>query len=61
MKLHYGWVNAPQPGPGWWGGWVEREGGIYSFALDLGIREAADAPRREALGRAALQLLGIRP
>ncbi len=54
-----GWQNAPDAGVGWWVGWVERRGEIYTFALNLDIRTPDDAPRRIELGRAALRALDL--
>lgn len=54
-----GWQNAPDPGIGWWVGWVEKEGQIYSFALNIDMRSAEDAATRLELGRASLRALGI--
>lgn len=56
-----GWQNAPGPGVGWWVGWVQRGDRITPFALNLAMTGAADAPRREQLGRRSLQALGILP
>jgi len=56
-----GWQNAPGAGVGWWVGWVQRGERITPFALNLAMTGAADAPRREQLGRASLQALGILP
>jgi beta-lactamase class D len=54
-----GWENAPDPGVGWWVGWVEKEGRHYAFALNLDMRNASDGSRRLELGKASLKLLGI--
>lgn len=54
-----GWENAPGPGAGWWVGWVWRDGHVYAFALNLDIRQAADADKRVALGKASLKALGV--
>lgn len=54
-----GWENAPGPGVGWWVGWVERGERIYAFALNVDIRQAADAAKRIELGKASLEALGI--
>jgi beta-lactamase class D len=56
-----GWQNAPGAGVGWWVGWVQRGERITPFALNMAMAGAADAPRREQLGRASLQALGILP
>ena len=54
-----GWQNAPGAGVGWWVGWVERGGDIYSFALNMEMREQADADKRVQLGKASLQAVGV--
>ena len=54
-----GWQNAPQPGVGWWVGWIDKQGDIYTFALNIDIRSAADAARRIELGKASLRALGF--
>ena len=56
-----GWQNAPTAGVGWWVGWVQRGDRITPFALNIAMAGAADAPRREQLGRRSLQVLGILP
>lgn len=56
-----GWQNAPEPGVGWWVGWVQRGNQITPFALNIAMAGAADAPKRERLGRSSLQALGILP
>jgi Beta-lactamase class D len=56
-----GWQNAPGPGVGWWVGWVRRGERITPFALNIAMAGAADAPRREQLGRASLRVLGVLP
>lgn len=56
-----GWQNAPDPGVGWWVGWVECAGRIHAFALNMDMRSSADAELRVALGRAGLQAAGVLP
>ncbi|WP_416223505.1 class D beta-lactamase [Synechococcus sp. CBW1107] len=56
-----GWQNAPGPGVGWWVGWVQKGDQITPFALNIAMAGAADAPKRERLGRSSLQALGILP
>jgi beta-lactamase class D len=56
-----GWQNAPGAGVGWWVGWVRKGERITPFALNLAMEGAADAPKREQLGRASLSVLGILP
>lgn len=54
-----GWENAPQPGVGWWVGWVEQDGAIHAFALNIDIHTQRDADMRIPLGKACLQALGV--
>ncbi len=54
-----GWQNAPDQGIGWWVGWVDKEARVYAFALNMDIREPADAGKRVELGKACLKALGI--
>jgi len=54
-----GWENYPNPGVGWWVGWVMKNGHMYAFALNMDMREAADAAKRLELGKACLKALGI--
>jgi beta-lactamase class D len=56
-----GWQNAPGAGVGWWVGWVKRGDRITPFALNLAMAGSANAPKREQLGRASLQALGVLP
>jgi beta-lactamase class D len=56
-----GWQNAPGAGVGWWVGWVQKGDQITPFALNIAMDGAADAPKRERLGRSSLQALGILP
>jgi beta-lactamase class D len=54
-----GWENFPNPGVGWWVGWVNKSDHVYAFALNIEIREAADAAKRIELGKASLKALGV--
>ena len=31
---------------GWWVGWVERDGKVYPFALNIDLKNDADAEKR---------------
>jgi len=58
-----GWVFADaskdaQPGLGWWVGWVEREGRVYAFAMNIDIVKDEDAPKRQVITRKCLEDLG---
>lgn len=54
-----GWQNAPNQGVGWLVGWVQKDDRIYAFALNMDIREPADAAKRMELGKASLKALGV--
>jgi len=54
-------ITQVEAGPGWWVGWVRRGERITPFALNIAMASAADAPKREQLGRSSLQALGILP
>ena len=41
------------------GGWVERNGKIAAFSLNVDMPAASDAPKRVAVGKAMLAKLGI--
>jgi beta-lactamase class D len=44
---------------GWWTGWVERGDRITTFALNIDMTAAAEAPKRIDLGKALLARLGV--
>ncbi len=54
-----GW--AFEAGIGWWVGWVEKDGVNYPFALNIDMRDLADAGKRIELGKASLAALGLYP
>jgi beta-lactamase class D len=54
-----GWLGAGQIG--WWVGWVEGNGRIDSFALNMDVPSEADLPKRKEIGLAMLARLGIYP
>nr|AMP54034.1 classD [uncultured bacterium] len=54
-----GWENAPGAGTGWWVGWVEKDGRVYSFALNVAVRVKEDGDKRVPLGKESLQALGV--
>ncbi|MCG5220626.1 class D beta-lactamase [Streptosporangium sp. KLBMP 9127] len=56
-----GWQNAPGPGTGWWTGWVERGGRVYTFALNMDIAKDGDAAKRATLARELLHRLNVLP
>ncbi|MFC9976731.1 class D beta-lactamase [Spirillospora sp. NPDC127200] len=56
-----GWQNAPDPGTGWWTGWVERGGRVHTFALNIDIAEDGDAGKRATVARELLHRLNVLP
>ncbi|SNS00432.1 class D beta-lactamase [Actinomadura mexicana] len=56
-----GWQNAPNPGTGWWAGWVERGGRVYTFALNIDVAKDGDAGKRATVARELLQRLNVLP
>jgi len=54
-----GWTTTPDPGIGWWVGWVKREDRIYCFALNIDIKSRDDLKKRMELGKVSLKILGI--
>lgn len=51
-----GWQNAPFEGVGWFVGWVESERETYTFALNIDMRNASDAPKRVSIAKEALDI-----
>ncbi|WP_083983472.1 class D beta-lactamase [Actinomadura hibisca] len=56
-----GWQNAPNPGTGWWVGWVERGGRVHTFALNIDIVKDGDAGKRATVARELLRRLSVLP
>ncbi len=54
-----GWRFSSTPQLGWWTGWVERNGKIHAFALNIDIPTPQDAAKRVAIGKSMLSRLGI--
>lgn len=53
------WSNPAQEADlGWWVGWVNQDGKLYTFALNIDIPDGA-VDKRVALGKAALQSMGL--
>ena len=53
-----GWRFSSVPQLGWWTGWVQRDGQIFAFALNIDMASPADAKKRVAIGRDMLGNLG---
>jgi len=54
-----GWTGTKKPAIGWWVGWIQKEGRLYSFALNIDMPKVTDAPKRIELGKASLKALGL--
>ena len=54
-----GTAEKYKPKLGWWVGWVEKDGRLYAFALNIDMPAPEDAAKRTDLGRACLTALGI--
>lgn len=54
-----GWQNAPGKGVGWWVGWVQKDGRVYAFAVNIDIEKETDAGKRVELGTSSLKALAI--
>jgi len=54
-----GWTTTPDPDIGWWVGWVVKDQGVFSFALNIDMPDKTDVAKRVELGRACLEALGI--
>lgn len=54
-----GWNTHDQPNIGWWVGWLEQDGRIYSFALNIDMPDDSALGKRVELGRASLKALGL--
>jgi beta-lactamase class D len=44
---------------GWWAGWVEHEGSVDAFALNIELMNIEDAPKRISTGKELLGKLGV--
>jgi beta-lactamase class D len=44
---------------GWWTGWVERDGKVFAFSLNMPLAKMEDAPKRIEIGKALLSELGV--
>lgn len=54
-----GWLMAAGMDIGWWVGWVESNGQIFSFALNIDMPDKIHVAKRVELGKACLRELGI--
>lgn len=55
-----GWATSNIETPvGWFVGWIEKDGKVYSFAINLDMKDRKDLPKREAMAKEALKILNI--
>jgi beta-lactamase class D len=54
-----GWATSVTPNIGWLVGWVERGEAVHSFALNIDMATAQDAPKRMAIVKAMLERLRV--
>lgn len=54
-----GWTGRVEPKIGWYVGWVEQDGKIYTFALNIDTPDMSLLPARMELTRASLKALGL--
>lgn len=58
LRAKTGYVFSTTPARGWWVGWVQRLGGVSTFALNLDITAPAHAAARVEIGTEILTALG---
>nr|WP_314901650.1 class D beta-lactamase [uncultured Deefgea sp.] len=56
-----GWTGRKQPSIGWFVGWVEQDGKLYSFALNMDVPDASDLPKRIEIAKTSLRTQGLLP
>ncbi|MGV9307042.1 class D beta-lactamase [Nonomuraea sp. NPDC003727] len=56
-----GWAFDVTPSVGWWVGWVERGGRLYTFALNIDVVQDGDTGKRIPLARDLLKRLNVLP
>lgn len=55
-----GWATSNlNPSIGWFVGWVEQDGKIYSFAINMDIKDSSELPKREEIAKQTLRVLGL--
>ena len=55
-----GWATSNIEIPvGWFVGWIEKDGKVYSFAINLDMKEGKDLPKREEMAKESLKALNI--
>lgn len=54
-----GWAVSTKPNVGWLVGWVERGEAVHSFALNIDMASAKEAPKRMTIAKTMLERLRI--
>jgi beta-lactamase class D len=54
-----GWAVSTKPDIGWLVGWIERGEAVHSFALNIDMATAQEAPKRMAIVKAMLERLRV--
>lgn len=54
-----GWCFSTKPQIGWWVGWVEAPDRVDTFALNMDMASAEDAPRRITAAKSMLAALNV--
>jgi len=54
-----GWATTSSPKVGWFVGWVEQNGKIYPFSLNIDMPDEQLAARRIPLAKECLRILGV--
>lgn len=55
-----GWATSNIKIPiGWFVGWIEKKDKIYSFAINLDMKDNKDLPKREEIAKESLKVLNI--
>lgn len=55
-----GWTGRNSDHPiGWFVGWINKQGKIYSFAINIDTKDLADLPKREIIAKKNLKSFGL--
>lgn len=54
-----GWADEYNPQVGWWVGYVEKDGKVYFFAVQIDITKNEDAAKRKSINKEVLKYLKI--
>ncbi|MEW6730639.1 MAG: class D beta-lactamase [Acidobacteriota bacterium] len=59
LRAKTGWGIRVSPQIGWWVGYIEREGKVYFFAINIDIVKVADTEARKAVAKEILRELKV--